>query len=147
MNRAIRREQERRAYDRHQRSPKPLHYKSKYPGKTQGKLCSCVLCGNPRRYFGKSKRKELNATRESPELLYFESLDPGFPDERDVWDCDCDNCLWAHRYDDEPYVQPRFEYRPLSALGAYEPWRFIEELRVAEILARMALRPSKPMVS
>lgn len=49
MNRGIRQHQEKCAAKRHH--IRTCAYTSRYVGKTPGKLCSCMMCGNPRKWF------------------------------------------------------------------------------------------------
>lgn len=59
-----------------------------YPGKVPGKLCSCEMCGNPRRHFGDRTRQELRATVETPLAILADG------DGEDP--CACDECMVAN---------------------------------------------------
>lgn len=100
MNRAERRQEEQRAYARHQRSPVPLMWRGRYAGKTPGKLCSCEMCGNPRRHHGERTRQELRVMFETPAVLVHlaecDRID-GFYDLAFGYDCGGDlDCLCSY---------------------------------------------------
>lgn len=106
MSRGERRQHEARVYQRHLRSPVPLLWKGRYAGKTPGKLCSCVMCGNPRRHLGEVTRAELATAAESPRDLHAEHEAA----RHDCYDdgchnadgCDCAACMPV-------YTPPRHE--------------------------------------
>ena len=110
MNRGERQHLERTASRRHQNTPRPLGYHSKYPGKTPGKLCSCAMCGNPRRHFGDRTRQETLASLDAPETI---AADLGIRDDSDDWmdeyPCDCVYCVAREAAEEEE----RLRVRPL----------------------------------
>lgn len=112
MNRAVRQLAEVRAYARHLRSPVPLLWKGRYAGKTPGKLCSCEMCGNPRRWFGTRTRQEQRAMLDAPEALAEPAWHPY------EW-CECERC-WGSvmREPDDVHGHAPLLHRPFASLSS-----------------------------
>ncbi len=103
MNRGERQHQERMAYARHKNTPRPMGYHSRYHGKTPGKLCSCEMCGNPRRHYGDRTRQELLAEFDSIDHLIDDVL---HPKEIALIGCECAFCTRTSDAYDLPEAAP-----------------------------------------
>lgn len=94
---------ERRAFAR--RTVRSPGYKAKHAGKTPGKICSCEMCGNPRRHFGEvtvQERRILQDDREQQNADFWDGIYP----ECDGIDCPmCDPDGYWRRYLNE--AEPR----------------------------------------
>lgn len=47
-------------------------YVQPHPGKTPGKVCSCVMCGNPRRWFGLLTMQERRARSKAQDMADYQ---------------------------------------------------------------------------
>lgn len=88
-------------------------YVQKHPGKTPGKVCSCEMCGNPRRFFGVVTRQEMAAQIDEMQQPEKEPVESDFAD--DSYDTD-DDLEFDIARNQEPLAAPfidvaRFHWR------------------------------------